>query len=189
MSSFYQKTHKNVTSPQKTKMKVEVDCACEFFSRMLESKSLPSQFVKPFKRRLQELLVNRFQNHWHPSNPNKGSAYRCIRINKKMDPVVREAAKVTGLSDISHYLPAEFTMWIDPSDVSYRFGEDGSISSCPLDFVNCSVWSTSSTTHTNTTTKVQAVSSATTSSSKYYHAKSMYGGLSNYRPLPVPVQV
>lgn len=49
-----------------------------------------------------------------------------------MDPVVTEAAKVTGLTNIGSFLPKEFTMWIDPNEVSYRFGEDGSICQCPL---------------------------------------------------------
>lgn len=114
-------------------MKEEVQCACEFLSRMLESRNLPVQFVKLFKKRLQELLLTRFENHWDTANPSKGSAYRCIRINGRLDPVIREAAKVTGLTDISTYLPAEFTMWIDPREVSYRFGEEGSICNCSLE--------------------------------------------------------
>ena len=132
-------------------MKEEVHCACEFFSRMLESKNLPHQFANQFRIRLEELLSQRFKNHWDTRNPNKGSAYRCIRINSKMDPIVREAAKATGLKDISKYLPAEFTMWIDPRDVSYRFGEEGSICSCPLDFmITRSEWSSTTSTTTST---------------------------------------
>ena len=116
-------------------MREEVHCACEFLSRMLETKNLPVQFVNQFKKRLEELLLSRFENHWDTANPSKGSAYRCIRINGRLDPVIRDAAKVTGLSDISTYLPAEFTMWIDPKEVSYRFGEEGSICNCSLDSI------------------------------------------------------
>lgn len=113
-------------------MKTELACACEFLARMMLSKNLPVQFIKPFSKRLEELLEKRYKDHWHPENPRKGSAYRCIRINGKMDPVVSEAAKVTGLSNIALYLPKEFTMWVDPNEVSYRFGEEGSICQCPL---------------------------------------------------------
>ena len=126
------KIHKNKQN-RKDKMKEEVHCACEFLSRMLETRNLPIQFVTVFKKRLEELLLTRFKNHWDTANPSKGSAYRCIRINGRLDPVIRDAAKVTGLSDISTYLPAEFTMWIDPREVSYRFGEEGSICNCSLD--------------------------------------------------------
>lgn len=113
-------------------MKTELSCACEFFARVLQSRNLPFQFVKPFSKRLEEVLAAKYRDHWHPENPRKGSAYRCIRINGKMDPVIKEAAMVTGLSNIGSYLPKEFTMWVDPNEVSYRFGEDGSISQCPI---------------------------------------------------------
>lgn len=122
-------------------MKEEVRCACEFISKMLEMRHLPHQFVNQFRVRLEQVLSERFKDHWDTGNPNKGSAYRCIRINTKMDPIISEAAKATGLKNISKYLPAEFTMWIDPRDVSYRFGEDGSICSCVMD--SRSEWSSS----------------------------------------------
>ena len=116
-------------------MKTEVQCGCEFISKLLTQRHLPVQFARPFRRRMEELLMERYKNHWNPSNPTQGSAYRCIRINgSRLDPVVREAAKVTGLSNISEYLPSQLTLWIDPSDVSYRIGEDGSICSCSMDF-------------------------------------------------------
>lgn len=117
-------------------MKTELSCACEFFARILVSRQLPVQFIRPFSEKLEELLTERYRDHWHPENPRKGSAYRCIRINGKIDPVIIEAAKATGLSNFTNYLPKEFTMWIDPNEVSYRFGEDGSISQCPLTHKN-----------------------------------------------------
>ena len=116
-------------------MKEEVQCACELFSKLLETRNLPRQFVQPFRARLEELLSERFKEHWDTKNPTKGSGYRCIRINSKMDPLVNNAAKATGLQDISKYLPVELTMWIDPGDVSYRIGEDGSVCSVPTNFI------------------------------------------------------
>lgn len=120
-------------------MKEEVQCACELFSNLLETRNLPRQFVQPFRARLEELLSERFKEHWDTHNPTKGSGYRCIRINAKMDPLVSNAAKATGLKDISKYLPVEFTMWIDPGDVSYRIGEDGSVCSVPTTLIKRSV--------------------------------------------------
>jgi protein Tob/BTG len=127
-------------------MKTEVQCGCEFISKLLTQRHLPIQFSRPFRRRMEELLMERYRNHWDPSNPNRGSAYRCIRINGcRLDPVVREAAKVTGLTNISEYLPSQLTLWIDPADVSYRFGEDGSICSCSMDLPTTSGVSRAST--------------------------------------------
>ena len=157
-------------------MKSEVHCACEFFSKLLQSRDLPFQFVKLFRRRLEEILLDRFSDHWDQENPQRGSAYRCIRINKKLDPVVREAAKATGLSDIARYLPAEFTMWIDPSDVSYRIGEDGSICQCSLDFSSASnSWENSSvTTATASTTAGPARRRPTSPPRNNYHVAGRY---------------
>ena len=115
-------------------MKAEVRCAVDFISQLMVSSKLPYQFVDPFRMRFEQVLLQRFKGHWNQDKPLKGSAYRCIRINeKKLDPLVLEAARVTGLTDIRQYLPKEFTMWIDPKDVSYRFGEDGSISQLSLE--------------------------------------------------------
>jgi len=169
-------------------MRTEIQCACDFIARMLQTRNLPVQFIKPFRRRLEELLVERFKDHWDPVKPNKGSAYRCIRINNRMDPVVKEAAKVTGLSDISPYLPAEFTMWIDPRDVSYRFGEDGSICSCPVNGSHSDVWTSTTATATSTNTVTVADSRNSSKKPSSYYAN-VYRGLSSHLEYAIPVQV
>lgn len=164
-------------------MREEVHCACEFLSRMLETKNLPVQFVNQFKKRLEELLISRFENHWDTANPSKGSAYRCIRINGRLDPVIRDAAKVTGLRDISTYLPAEFTMWIDPKEVSYRFGEDGSICHCSLDSIRAeNVAAPPADWH-----RQMSASAATTTSAQYTNRSSYpQSPVSRSRTSPVP---
>merc|ERR1711893_86315 len=88
-----------------------------------------SQQLESFRHTLYDVLSSHYQNHWFPEKPFKGSAYRCIRINGQMDPLLKKAGGNCGLSDKDLYslLPRELTMWIDPKDVSYRIGEDGSI--------------------------------------------------------------
>merc|ERR1719384_3125786 len=46
-----------------------------------------------------------------------------------MDPVIGQAADNCGLSSqfLHQIFPSELTMWIDPREVSYRIGENGSI--------------------------------------------------------------
>merc|ERR1712025_520610 len=46
-----------------------------------------------------------------------------------MDPVIAQAAEVASLdsTQIHATFPSELTMWIDPLEVSYRIGENGSI--------------------------------------------------------------
>lgn len=60
-----------------------------------------------------------------------GSAFRCIRINGDTpEPLLEKAALGCGLKErtLRKLLPAELTLWIDPQSVSYRIGENGSIS-------------------------------------------------------------
>ncbi|KAB0403652.1 hypothetical protein E2I00_013161, partial [Balaenoptera physalus] len=74
-------------------------------------------------------LLQHYKHHWFPEKPCKGSGYRCIRINHKMDPLIGQAAQRIGLSsqELFRLLPSELTLWVDPYEVSYRIGEDGSI--------------------------------------------------------------
>ncbi|XP_073426020.1 maternal B9.10 protein-like [Dendrobates tinctorius] len=86
---------------------------------------LDSTTVAIFGENLAAILCKRFTGHWYPENPIKGQAYRCIRINSESrDESILEACALThiGFQDLA--LPKEFTLWIDPFDVSCRLGEE-----------------------------------------------------------------
>lgn len=113
-------------------MKIEVHSAADFLMNLLRVRqvnSLSESQLITFKGSLQETLLQKFRCHWYPDVPTKGSGYRCIRINGKMDPIIEVAATNCGLNSrqLRKLLPAELTMWIDPEEVSYRIGENGSI--------------------------------------------------------------
>ena len=113
----------------------EVSQAITFFKTLLNN-SIPhiltSHELEGFTRKLTELLLKRFESHWDPTHPNKGSGYRCIRINHQLDPVVLQACQESGtVQKVPSILPRELTVWIDPQEVAYRFGEEGSI--CKLE--------------------------------------------------------
>jgi protein Tob/BTG len=82
-----------------------------------------------FRTAVVEVLRRRYRDHWFPEKPYKGSGYRCIRINGKLDPVIVQAGESCGIPPhlIRSAFPSELTMWIDPLEVSYRIGENGSI--------------------------------------------------------------
>jgi len=109
----------------------EIKSAVSFLRTILSrTGSIPRQKVEQFSTCLEQLLRTKFEKHWHPTKPFRGSAYRCIRINHTyVDPVVVKAAGMSGVDNgvLKDILPKEFTLWIDPNDVSYRIGEDGSI--------------------------------------------------------------
>ncbi|KAM8909250.1 protein BTG1 [Spinachia spinachia] len=111
-------------------MKPEITAAVGFLSRFLRVKGhVNDRQVQTFNQSLQDILSEQYKHHWFPDRPCKGSGYRCIRINHKMDPLVGQAGQRIGLTIQQLYLllPSELTLWVDPFEVSYRIGEDGSI--------------------------------------------------------------
>ncbi|KAJ8387031.1 hypothetical protein AAFF_G00162080 [Aldrovandia affinis] len=111
-------------------MKPEIIAAVSFLSRFLRINGhVNDRQLQTFSQSLQDILTEQYRHHWFPDRPCKGSGYRCIRINHKMDPLVGRAGQRIGLTIQQLYglLPSELTMWVDPYEVSYRIGEDGSI--------------------------------------------------------------
>lgn len=113
-------------------MRVEVQSAADFVMSLLRvkhGKGLTDVQLEKFKGSLSDLMLVRYKSHWYPDLPTKGSGYRCIRINGKMDPMIEQAGVAVGLQprQLRKMLPQELTMWIDPAEVAYRIGENGSI--------------------------------------------------------------
>lgn len=110
-------------------MHVEVSVALNFLISYLYNK-LPRRRVDLFGEELEKGLKRKFEGHWYPEKPYKGSGFRCVRCNgEHVDPVIVHAAQSAGLDllEIKNYIPEELTLWIDPSEVSYRIGEKGTI--------------------------------------------------------------
>lgn len=110
-------------------MHVEVSVALNFVISYLYNK-LPRRRVDMLAEELERGLKKKFQGHWYPDKPFKGSGFRCVRMSgENVDPVFTYAATECGLSleEVKSYLPGELTIWIDPAEVSYRIGEKGQI--------------------------------------------------------------
>ncbi|XP_071442611.1 protein BTG2-like [Hetaerina americana] len=112
-------------------MRMEILSAADFLVHLLrlnQNRMSESQ-LELFKASLTEVLRRRYRDHWFPERPTRGSGYRCLRINGKMDPVIAQAGESVGLPGpyLHSLFPSELTMWIDPREVSYRIGENGSI--------------------------------------------------------------
>ncbi|XP_015510170.1 protein BTG2 [Neodiprion pinetum] len=112
-------------------MRLEIVSAADFLVHLLrlQTGQLSERQLQMFKSSLSEVLRRRYRDHWFPDRPNRGSGYRCLRINGKMDPVIAQAGANVGLlpAVLHNLFPTELTMWIDPAEVSYRIGENGSI--------------------------------------------------------------
>jgi hypothetical protein len=85
--------------------------------------------VDRFGKHLTLVLYEQYSDHWFPRQPWRGSAFRSLSINGKLDLCVVKAAEASGVNSrvLRSCLPAELTVWIDPGQVSYRIGEDGSV--------------------------------------------------------------
>ena len=113
-------------------MKLELHSASNFLVHLVRlsgKDTFTDTMLEKFRLSLVEVLRRRYRDHWFPYKPFKGSGYRCIRINGRMDPVIAQAAEVASLeaSVVHGTFPSELTLWIDPMEVSYRIGENGSI--------------------------------------------------------------
>lgn len=107
-------------------MREEISAAVVFLSRLIKlSDSIPQEKLDEFSNTLSENLLVRFKDHWYADEPTKGQGYRCIRINpsEPIDPVLESAANMVGLQYTDLKLPKEMTLWVDPKEVSCRFGE------------------------------------------------------------------
>lgn len=109
-------------------MQLEIQVALNFIISYLYNK-LPRRRVNIFGEELERQLKKKYEGHWYPDKPYKGSGFRCIHVGEKVDPVVEEAAKESGLDieDVRNNLPQDLSVWIDPFEVSYQIGEKGAV--------------------------------------------------------------
>ena len=105
-------------------MDLEVQVAVNFLIGYLVNK-LPRRRVQLFGEEVVKRLTKKFEGHWYPEKPCKGSGYRCLLIADSLDPVLVAAANESGLSvkDVKANLPEKLCLWIDPQEVSFRIGE------------------------------------------------------------------
>lgn len=110
-------------------MDEEVSAALNFVLSYLYCK-LPRRRVDCFGEQLQKCVKHKFSGHWYPDTPQKGSAFRCLKVSGAApDPVIEQAAISSGLQflEVLEYLPADLSIWVDPGEVSYRIGEKGQV--------------------------------------------------------------
>nr|ADO27872.1 tob1 [Ictalurus furcatus] len=87
-------------------MQLEIQVALNFIISYLYNK-LPRRRVNIFGEELERQLKKKYEGHWYPDKPYKGSGFRCIHVGEKVDTVVEEAAKESGIDieDIRNNLP------------------------------------------------------------------------------------
>jgi len=107
-------------------MKEEITAAVLFLTRLIgKSDAIDGEKMEALQTKLMSLLTERFRNHWFPEKPTRGQAYRCIRVNEndRLDPTLIQACREVGIKYNDLRLPIELTLWVDPEEVTCRFGE------------------------------------------------------------------
>ncbi|KAG9471288.1 hypothetical protein GDO78_015276 [Eleutherodactylus coqui] len=107
-------------------MHEEVKLGASYIVRLLNRhQKLDTKQVKRFTETLTSILCDKFEGHWYPDSPQKGQAYRCIRIehNMEVDDSVLQACVRSGLRCSQLAFPKNMSIWIDPEEVSCRLGE------------------------------------------------------------------
>ena len=115
-------------------MRTEILAASNFLTQFLGTYypvPLCSRKLRHFRNSLMNLCHLKFANHWDVEQPYKGSVYRHIRIERRLDPLIVKAANVCGLklNWVNASYPAHVVVWIDPNCVRYRIGSEGSFQS------------------------------------------------------------
>ncbi|XP_041656626.1 protein BTG4 [Cheilinus undulatus] len=107
-------------------MKEEIAAAVFFIARLVKRYGcLDNDSRDRFAAALTSVLFENYKNHWYPNTPAKGQAYRCLRMNRAQlkDLVLQEACRQSTVCYEDLGLPLEMTVWVDPGEVSCRYGE------------------------------------------------------------------
>jgi hypothetical protein len=112
-----EKVQRKNLSQKNNSMHQEISIATEFLASYL-----PEEERELFRSILNKQLTLRFQGHWYPTSPLKGSAYRSIKLLHKLDSILHFKSPEFNFNLSS--LPKDTVLWIDPNTVSYRQGSN-----------------------------------------------------------------
>lgn len=104
----------------------EINCAVDFLLSLVGGRVKDDASTR-LRETLIRCLQTKYENHWHTHDSRKGSAYRAIsNTGARTDPLLDEVSQACSVR-LNELLPRELTLWVDPCEVSYRIGSDGSV--------------------------------------------------------------
>mmetsp|Transcript_64802 Transcript_64802/g.153199 ORF Transcript_64802/g.153199 Transcript_64802/m.153199 type:complete len:198 (-) Transcript_64802:89-682(-) len=125
-----------VTPPTARALCPEIIAGAKWWRHQMDSTSLSDEIMDSFEEALVEGLTKKCQGHWYPENPRRGSAFRCITNDVRMDPALINAGIAAGLKqdDLHQRLPLA-TVWVNPGRTTALvrttcWDEDGSLYQC-----------------------------------------------------------
>jgi len=117
-------------------MREEVQNAANFIVKVMKmghgnvAQQIGDAQLENLTNAIVDSLIEKYTGHWFPQKPTRGSGFRSIRIGTRMDQTIVRAVEKVGLSpdQVHKAFSLELTMWVDPREVSYKLGDNGSIS-------------------------------------------------------------
>lgn len=95
---------------------VEVKKSVQWWAKNISNAS--HQQIAIFMDYLEKSIYLRILNHWHLSDPSRGSGYRAIINDFHVDPLLKEACRVSNISFLN--LPGQCVMILSPGVVRVR---------------------------------------------------------------------
>lgn len=70
---------------------------------------------------LQAALAERYNEHWYPDEPHRGCAFRALTCNGKLDPLLVQVAKASGVKCLQASA-LNFILWVNPGEIKVLWG-------------------------------------------------------------------
>jgi len=97
----------------------EVIQAASWWSSKMRQHDLAVSEIQAFETGVRNRLMKRCNGHWYPSEPLRGSGFRCLVNEISTDPIFLAAADDVRIRDIGGRLPRG-VMWVNPSSVKVQ---------------------------------------------------------------------
>lgn len=131
-------------------MKEEIEAAALWWVRQLEKTTSNRQALEIFKKTMEKIMQERYTGHWYEEDRARGSAYRSISYDNRMDPIILMSAKTAGIESIEEHLEQarHKIMFVNPGEVKVT---NAVLLSAPAQHIWQRKTDTSSTNGTHTT--------------------------------------
>lgn len=100
-------------------MKAEVDAAVGWWTLQLSKKIDHKGLLDNFTNTMTRHVYRKFAKHWYPTERLRGSSFRCISFDRKLDPLILDTADEMGMMDANKlFAHCKHTiMFVNPGEV------------------------------------------------------------------------
>jgi hypothetical protein len=98
----------------------EITEAAKWWKLRLPS-SIAAHMAEKFQQQLIKLLQQKYDGHWHPKDRGRGSGFRTLSYDHRIDPILLQASEAAGIKNIERLLEnSRFIMFVNPGEVKVK---------------------------------------------------------------------